>query len=80
MSNGKAFGVFVTATLSAVRILTQILTYWLVITPKWGTRVVLPVNPLYFQVKGSELDTFPCIENNQCCPELWYTGRVTIFM
>jgi len=56
---------FATAMLSAVRILTQILTPWLVITSKWNTRVLLPVlNPLYFQVRGSEPDTFPCIENS----------------
>jgi len=56
--------VFATAMLGAVRVLTQILMSSLVITSKWNTRVVLPVlNPLYFQVNGSELDTFPCIEN-----------------
>jgi hypothetical protein len=59
MSNEKAFAVFATAMLSAVRILTQIITYWLVITSKWDTQVVLPVNPLHFQVKGERAEHFP---------------------
>jgi len=50
MSNGKAFAVvFVRAKLSV----TQVLTFWLMITLKWNTQVVLLVlTSLTFPSKG----------------------------
>jgi len=56
---------FARAVPSAICILTQILMSWLVITLNWNAQVVsLVLNALCFQVKGSELDTFWCIENS----------------
>jgi hypothetical protein len=65
MSNSKAFAVFVRAIFSVLRILTQILTFCLMIT--WnGTLELyhLILNPLSFHAKGSELDTSPYFENS----------------
>jgi len=57
--------VFAKAMLSAVRMLMQGLTSWLVMTSNWNARVVsLVCNALCFQVKGTELDMFQCIENS----------------
>jgi len=33
------------------------------------------LNPLCLPVKGSELNTFPYVENSQCGPQLSYIGR-----
>ena len=47
------------------------------VTLKWNTRVVLLVlNRIYFQRKGSARCTLRCIENSHWGPELSYTRRV----
>ena len=78
MSNGKVFAVCLPAQyLAQLRILTEIFTYWLVITLEWTARVVLLVlNPSCFQVKGNELGAFRCIENSHGGPEVLYTLRL----
>ena len=69
---------FARAVPSTVHILTQILMSWLVITLKWNTQVVsLVLKALCFQVKGIELDTFRCIENSYCSPEVIHFKVIT---
>jgi hypothetical protein len=60
------------AVLSTVHILTQILTAWLVTTLKMkhSEQYGLFLNPLRFQVKGSQLDTIRCRDDGRCGPEL----------
>jgi hypothetical protein len=65
--------------LIAVRMLMEILESWLVITLKWNTLVAsLILKQLKFPSKGvSKLDTFRCMENRLCDPQLSYTNSVT---
>jgi len=63
--------VFATAMLGAVRILTQILTSWLVITSKWNTSCIACSQLLIFPSKWKRAGHFPVYRKQLVLSRAW---------